>query len=159
MGRSSECEACYISERKLPSKWVWLHLQTSAAHRVIHCSPSVVLGSQAALTTLLLHASLTDVPETHSFTVHPPLQSVCQPTSDHWRQRMQLCQRMMLASVLQEMTGYSFLLAPLWRRIQATRHNRTIKQREIKWESPERSLLVLELEWIEAMRKITPRFV
>lgn len=82
-GRSRECEARYISERKLPSKRVWLHLQTSAAHRALHCSPSVGLGSQAALTALLLPASLTDVPETHSFTVDSPLQSVCQPTSDH----------------------------------------------------------------------------
>lgn len=81
--RPRECQACYISERKLPSKWLWLHLQTSAAHSALHCSPSHGIGSQAALTALLLPASLTDVPETHSFTVRSPLQSVCQPTSDH----------------------------------------------------------------------------
>ncbi len=108
-GRSREREACYISERKLPSNQVWLHLHTSAAHRALHCSPSVGLSSQAALIALLLPPSLTDVPGTHSFTVRSPLQSVCQPTSDHRGKRMQQCQRTMLAAVLQEMTGLSFL--------------------------------------------------
>lgn len=116
----------YISEGKLPSKWVWLHLQTSAAHRACYYSLSVELSSQAALTALLLPASQTDVPETHAFTVHSPMQSVCQPTSDHGGK--ECCTvRTTLATVLQEMIGLSFLLILSPSPIQASRHNRARK--------------------------------
>jgi len=67
---SRECETHYVHERKLPSKWAWLSPQTSAAHRALHCSPSMGLSSQAAVTALLLPASLTDVPETYPFTAY-----------------------------------------------------------------------------------------
>lgn len=62
-----ESEAHYICKRKLPSKWVWLHRHTSAAHRELHCSPSVGLSSQTTLTALLLSASQTDVPTLSQF--------------------------------------------------------------------------------------------
>lgn len=77
---------------------------TSVAHRALHCRRSVELGSQAALTALLLAAFLTDVPETLSHFTLPH----CLWANPH--QAAEAKNAAVAEDVLQEMTGPCFLL-------------------------------------------------